>query len=151
MYHHPHHRDNVTASHGCPNHRSRLHFGPWYSRESNPDLMISGQKRWPLDHEAGPQNIKHTKNLGLWSSGIWCCTVWLVAPNVWRNQLPHPPSSVHSKQPSATLPRRISRYGHPKVEVTNCTPDDGNIWCPKHVEAIKLHILSHLVSSLPFN
>jgi hypothetical protein len=44
----------------------------------------------------------------------------------------------------------LSRYGHLKAEVTNCTPDDGHVWCPKHVEAIKLHILSHLVGSLPF-
>jgi hypothetical protein len=28
--------------------------------------------------------------------------------------------------------------------------DDGHIWWPKHVEAIKLRILSHLVGSLPF-
>jgi hypothetical protein len=33
---------------------------------------------------------------------------------------------------------------------TNCTPDDGHVWSPKNVEAIKLHILSHLVGSLPF-
>jgi hypothetical protein len=38
----------------------------------------------------------------------------------------------------------------PKAEVTICTSDDGRIWCPKNVEAIKLHILSHLVGSLPF-
>jgi hypothetical protein len=53
--------------------------------------------------------------------------------------------------PTDRLPRRHSRYGHLKAEVTNCTPDDGHIWCPKHVEAIKLHILSHLVGSLPFD
>jgi hypothetical protein len=29
---------------------------------------------------------------------------------------PHPPSSAHSKQPSATQPRRLSRYGHLKAE-----------------------------------
>jgi hypothetical protein len=45
----------------------------------------------------------------------------------------------------------FSRYGQLKAEVTNCTPDDGHVWCPKHVEAIKLHILFHLVGSLPFN
>jgi hypothetical protein len=37
-----------------------------------------------------------------------------------------------------------------KAEVINCTRDDGHVWCPKLVEAIKLHILSHLVGSLPF-
>jgi hypothetical protein len=31
----------------------------------------------------------------------------------------------------------LSRYGHLKAEVTNCTPDDGHVWCPKHVEVIK--------------
>jgi hypothetical protein len=39
---------------------------------------------------------------------------------------------------------------HLKAKVTNCTPDDGRVWCPKHVEAIKLRILSRLVGSLPF-
>jgi hypothetical protein len=37
-----------------------------------------------------------------------------------------------------------------KAQLTNSTPDDGHVWCPKHVEAIKLHILSHLVGSLHF-
>jgi hypothetical protein len=31
----------------------------------------------------------------------------------------------------------LSRYGHLKAEVINCTPDEGHVWCPKHVEAIK--------------
>jgi hypothetical protein len=44
----------------------------------------------------------------------------------------------------------LSRYGRIKEEVTNCTPDDGHVLCPKHVDAIKLHILLHLVGSLPF-
>jgi hypothetical protein len=43
-----------------------------------------------------------------------------------------------------------SRYGHLKAEVTSCTPDDGHVWCPKHFGTIKLHILSHVVGSLPF-
>jgi hypothetical protein len=34
IYHHPPHRDNVTASHGRPNLRSRLHFG--HNREGRP-------------------------------------------------------------------------------------------------------------------
>jgi hypothetical protein len=44
----------------------------------------------------------------------------------------------------------IHGNGHLKAEVTNRDPDDGHVWCPKHAEAIKLHILSHLVGSLPF-
>jgi hypothetical protein len=32
----------------------------------------------------------------------------------------------------------LSRYDHLKAGVINCTPDDGHIWCPKHVEKIKL-------------
>jgi hypothetical protein len=44
----------------------------------------------------------------------------------------------------------LSRYGHLNAEVTNLTPDDGHVWCPKHVEVIKLHILSHLSGSLHF-
>jgi hypothetical protein len=34
MYHHPPHRDNVTAPDGRPNLRSRLHFG--HNREGGP-------------------------------------------------------------------------------------------------------------------
>jgi hypothetical protein len=41
-------------------------------------------------------------------------------------------------------------YGHLKAEVTNCTPEDAYVWCPTHVEAMKLNILSHLDGSLPF-
>src|SRR5215475_5365475 len=34
IYHHPHHQHNVTAPHGRPNLRSRLHFG--HIREGRP-------------------------------------------------------------------------------------------------------------------
>jgi hypothetical protein len=27
-------------------------ISPWQNRQSNPDLIISSQKLWPLDHEA---------------------------------------------------------------------------------------------------
>jgi hypothetical protein len=37
-YHHSHHRDNVTAPHGRPNLRSRLHFR--HSQEGGPRKFV---------------------------------------------------------------------------------------------------------------
>jgi hypothetical protein len=54
-----------------------------------------------------------------------CSTNWLdatkfvvfIASTCGRTAVwPHPPSSVHSKKPSASQSRRRSRYGHLKVE-----------------------------------
>jgi hypothetical protein len=69
-------------------------------------------------------------------------------------------NSLLAKPPHCSTPHHnttahyfayLSRYDHLKAEFTNCTSDDGHVWCPKHIEAIKLHILSHLIGSLPFS
>jgi hypothetical protein len=44
IYHHPPHRDNVTAPHGRPSLRSLLHFG--YSREGETTKSIRDMWHW---------------------------------------------------------------------------------------------------------
>jgi hypothetical protein len=50
-----------------------------------------------------------------------------------------------------TILHIFSRYDHLKAEVIYLLYSWGwAYWCPKHVQAIKLHTLSHLFGSLPF-
>jgi hypothetical protein len=100
IYHHPPHRDNVTAPHGLPNLRSRLHFG--HNREGRPRSLQGSrgirEKKivdWLFNYSSSIclkscqtlcwlwKNVsRHCRRKRLWWLDV--CTLWTLAWRDWE-------------------------------------------------------------------
>jgi hypothetical protein len=123
-----------------------------------------------LQHVSGTKLTQHTHNFP--TSHLIPPTQYL--PKTRNNPYTHTQPTIHVRVPShhrqtlyspnhhtathctiklgLTILHIFSSYGHLKAEAIYLLFSWWwAYWCPKHVEAIKLHTLSHLVGSLPYH
>jgi hypothetical protein len=109
-------------------------------------FAIQKHKHWNKENYNFICGFVWVRNVVFHTAGL-CCSGLLgvnTAQRMWSDW-PHPPSSVHSKKPSAAQPRRLSRYGHLKAEdIHKLYSWWWACWCPKHVEINKNCLLCRI-------